>query len=49
VAAAVAFIRTVVPHLEEDRIIAEDIRKLQEKIEDGSLVTAVEEAIGPLE
>lgn len=49
VAAALKFVRSVVPHLDEDRVIADDIRKLQEKVIDGSLITAVEEAVGPLE
>ena len=43
------FVRGLVPHLEEDRVIADEIRLIAERIEDGSLVTAVEEAIGPLE
>jgi histidine ammonia-lyase len=49
VAAAHKFVRTVVPHLDEDRVLADDIRRLRDKIEDGSLVAAVEEAVGPLE
>lgn len=43
------FVRTHVPHLDEDRMIADEIRLIAERIEDGSLVAAVEEAIGPLE
>jgi hypothetical protein len=39
----------VVPHLDEDRVLADDIRRLKERVEDGSLVAAVEEAVGPLE
>jgi hypothetical protein len=42
-------VRSVVPHLEEDRVISEDIVKLQKHILDGSLIAAVEEAVGPLE
>lgn len=49
VAAAHRFIREVVPHLDEDRVLADDIRRLREKLDDGSLVAAVEEAVGPLE
>jgi histidine ammonia-lyase len=49
VAAAHKFVRSVVPHLDEDRVLADDIRRLRDKIEDGSLVAAVEEAVGPLE
>lgn len=44
-----AYVRGIVPHLDEDRVLADEIRALAERIEDGSLVTAVEEAIGPLE
>ena len=33
----------------EDRILSDDIRLIASKIEDGSLVAAVEEAVGPLE
>jgi histidine ammonia-lyase len=49
VVAAHRFIRSIVPHLDEDRVLADDIRRLAEKVEDGSLITAVEEAVGPLE
>lgn len=49
VAAAHRFIRRHVPHLDEDRVLADDIRIMREKLEDGSLIAAVEEAVGPLE
>ena len=49
VAAAHRHIRSIVPHLEEDRPPSPDIVKLVAAIEDGSLVRAVEAAIGPLE
>ncbi|HEY9723426.1 MAG TPA: histidine ammonia-lyase [Oscillatoriaceae cyanobacterium] len=49
VAAAWRFIRDVVPHLDADRVLSDDIRRLHERIADGSLVQAVEEAVGPLE
>ena len=49
VAAAHRFVREHVPHLAEDRILSDDIRLIASKIEDGSLVQAVEEAVGPLE
>lgn len=46
--AAHRVIRKVVPHLEEDRIPAPDIENIYGLIADGSLVKAVEAAIGPL-
>lgn len=49
VAAAHDFIREVVPRLEEDRAQSADIERLSEMIRDGSLVSHVEDAIGPLE
>ncbi|MFP5502353.1 MAG: histidine ammonia-lyase [Candidatus Sericytochromatia bacterium] len=49
VAAAHRFVRSHVSHLAEDRILSDDIRLIASKIEDGSLVAAVEEAVGPLE
>ena len=49
VAAAHAFIRSVVPVLEHDRVIADDIEKLHAAVMDGSLLAAVEAAVGPLE
>ena len=47
-AAAHQTIRGVVPHLDEDRIPAPDIRSIYQLIGDGSIVAAVEAAIGEL-
>ena len=49
VAAAHDFIRAVVPALEQDRPQTPDIEKVSEMVRDGSLVSRVEEAVGPLE
>lgn len=49
VAALRRFVRAHVPHLDEDRLMAPDIEAIAALIEDGSLVAAVEEAVGPLE
>ena len=43
------FIRESVPPLENDRPQTPDIEKLSEMIRDGSLVSRVEDAVGPLE
>lgn len=49
VAAAHRAIRAAVPHLDDDRVMSTDIARITALIEDGSLVTAVKEAVGPLE
>ncbi|MEB3328183.1 MAG: histidine ammonia-lyase [Candidatus Sericytochromatia bacterium] len=49
VEAARQAIRVVVPHLDEDRVLAGDLEALAERVEDGSLVAAVEAVVGPLE
>jgi histidine ammonia-lyase len=41
-------IREAVPHLDEDRIPAPDIQNIYQLIADGSLIRAVEAAIGPM-
>ncbi|HWR07025.1 histidine ammonia-lyase [Sporomusa sp.] len=41
-------IREAVPHLDEDRIPAPDIQNIYQLIADGSLIKAVEAAIGPM-
>ena len=46
--AAYEVIRKVVPHLEKDRILSEDIRRVMELICSGEILTAVEKAVGPL-
>ncbi|MDP8958653.1 MAG: histidine ammonia-lyase [Actinomycetota bacterium] len=48
-AAAVRVVRSAVPPLKDDRVPAGDMEAAAVLIEDGSLVEAVEEAIGPLE
>jgi histidine ammonia-lyase len=47
--AALDHIRKVSPHLEEDRPLATDMESVGELVKDGSLVAAVESAIGPLD
>lgn len=47
--AACGFIRAVVPHLDEDRIPAPDIQSIYQLMVNGSLVSAVEAAVGSLE
>jgi histidine ammonia-lyase len=49
VAAAHDFIRASVPALEHDRAQTTDIEKVSEMVRDGSLVSRVEQAVGPLE
>ncbi len=49
VAVAHDFIRQVVPALEHDRPQTPDIEAVSEMVRDGSLVSRVEEAVGPLE
>ena len=46
--AAYEVIRKVVPHLEKDRILSEDIKRVLGLIRSGEILTAVEEAVGPL-
>lgn len=41
-------IRRCVPHLEDDRVPAPDIQEIYRIISDGTLVAAVEQAVGPL-
>jgi histidine ammonia-lyase len=47
-AAAHAFIRQHVPHLEEDRVPAPDIKAIYLAIVDGGLIAAVEQAVGAI-
>ncbi|HEY9857108.1 MAG TPA: histidine ammonia-lyase [Stenomitos sp.] len=47
--AAYAAIRSTVPHLGADRVVAKDIEALMGILRDGSLLQAVEAACGPLE
>src|SRR5881397_3631507 len=49
VAAARAFVRELSPRLREDRPLGHDIEAVAEAIADGSLVAAVEAAVGELE
>jgi histidine ammonia-lyase len=49
VLAAYRFIRGRVPPLGDDRVLSVDIESIYETLLDGSLVAAVEEAVGPLE
>ena len=46
--AAYEVIRKVVPHLEKDRILSEDIKRVLGLIRSGEILTAVEEAVGAL-
>nr|MDJ0809659.1 histidine ammonia-lyase [Desulfobacterales bacterium] len=46
--AAYGVIRASVPHLDEDRILAEDVKRVVALIHDGAIVTAVEAAVGKL-
>ncbi|RLB49561.1 MAG: histidine ammonia-lyase [Deltaproteobacteria bacterium] len=48
VAAAHALIRAAVPTLTEDRALYRDMEKVEALLEDGSLLAAVDEAVGPL-
>ena len=47
-AAAHRQIRSIVPHLDNDRLLSPDILTVRHCIEDGSLLTAAEEAVGGL-
>jgi len=47
-AAAHACIREVIPHLDKDRFLSPEIRKMHDLIQDGRLVAAAEAAVGPL-
>jgi histidine ammonia-lyase len=49
VAAAHRALRAQVPHLEQDRLMSADIARANAMLEDGSLLAAVTDAIGPLE
>lgn len=46
--AAHAYLRTQVPHLEQDRVQTPDILKIRRTITDESLLEVVEKAVGPL-
>ncbi len=48
VAAAHRHLRTLVPHLDRDRLLRPDLDLVCAAVHDGSLVAAVEEAAGPL-
>ncbi len=41
-------VRSIVPHLDDDRLLYDDIQKTLGLIRDGAIVRAVERAIGPL-
>jgi histidine ammonia-lyase len=45
---AYKLIRKHIPHLEEDRILSNDIEKMQELVHDGAILAAVEKKIGEL-
>jgi len=47
--AAYGVIRDFIPHLEADRILADDIARMQGLMDDGRLLEAVEDAVGPLQ
>jgi histidine ammonia-lyase len=47
-AAAHAFVRTIVPHLDEDRILYPDILAIYDCIVNGGLLASVEQAVGEL-
>jgi histidine ammonia-lyase len=42
-------IRARVPHLDHDRVLAPDIARIRELVQDGALLCAVEQAVGQLE
>jgi histidine ammonia-lyase len=44
--AAYGVIRKAVPHLENDRILSEDIRRIVELVRSGAILEAVESAVG---
>jgi histidine ammonia-lyase len=46
--AAYTVIRNVVPHLEKDRILQEDIQKVKELMTNGAIIDAVEQKVGKL-
>ncbi|SHG04648.1 histidine ammonia-lyase [Desulfacinum infernum DSM 9756] len=46
--AAYQCIRKVIPHLDRDRVLSRDIEAMTGLIRDGSLIRAVEDAVGPL-
>jgi histidine ammonia-lyase len=46
--AAYHVIREAVPHLEVDRILSEDVKHAVALIRDGSIIAAVEDAVGPM-
>ncbi len=45
---AYKLIRKHIPHLEEDRILSNDIEKMQELVHDGAILASVEKKIGEL-
>jgi histidine ammonia-lyase len=47
-AAAIRAVREVVPPLEEDRALSEEIEAVAALIEDGALLRAVEDVVGEL-
>ncbi|HEX7041940.1 MAG TPA: histidine ammonia-lyase [Patescibacteria group bacterium] len=47
--AAYNLIRSKVPYLKKDKVIYKDLEKIKEMVRDGSLLKAVEKAVGPLE
>jgi histidine ammonia-lyase len=48
VQAAYARVRELVPHLDRDRLLRPDLERVRAAILGGSLVAAVEEAVGPI-
>lgn len=42
------YLRSIVPHLDEDRVLTPDISAIYQAITDGSLLEAAEQAAGPL-
>ncbi len=49
VRAAYNLIRSQVPYLKKDKVIYKDLEKIKEMVRTGKILTAVENAIGPLE
>jgi histidine ammonia-lyase len=49
VRAAYAAVRAVIPRLEADRVLADDLLRAADLVHEGRLVAAAEEAVGPLQ
>jgi histidine ammonia-lyase len=44
--AAYGVIRKIVPHLEKDRVLSEDVKRIVQLIRSGEILDAVENAVG---